>query len=184
MEDDRDSQDGISILPPSHTSRVPSTAPSRTHSMSNTPQTIQSPVEEHPMASTLMSSSLSTDQLQGNMQPDGYTKPPAPNTPQTIQSTVQDRSMASTLVRRSLSTGQLQDDRQMDGYFETPTSKKPKRSSSHSHPSTHQMSPNPSNASHHTVATQPQIIRPQSRNQGKLFNFHRPMGLRLYKVKE
>ena len=77
LEDDRDSQDEISVLPPSrYASRAPSMAPSRTHSMSNTPQTSLSPVEDHSAVGTQMSRSLSTDQPHGERHPDGLADPP------------------------------------------------------------------------------------------------------------
>lgn len=185
FEDGRDSQDEIFIHPSSqHTSRTPPVAPPRTHSMSSNPQTIQSPDEDHSMASTLMSRDLSTGQQQGDEQPDDHIETPTTNTSQTTQSPVEDHSMANTLMSRSLLKDQLQGDKQLDGYVETPAPGQSNSSSSHSNPKPEQMSPNTSNVSHHTVVTQPQPASPQSRNQRKLFNFRRPVGLRLYKVKE
>jgi hypothetical protein len=81
LEDDRDSQDEVSALPPSrYVSRAPSIAPSRTHSASDTPQTLQSPADDRSTVGTLvgtpMSRSHSTSQPHGDGHPDGYTEPP------------------------------------------------------------------------------------------------------------
>jgi len=122
LEDDRDSQDDVSVLPSSrYVSRAPSMAPSRTNSMSNTPHTIQSPVE-HSTATTLVSRSISTDQPQSGGSSDGY----------------------------------------VHVEVESPAPKKSKSSSSHSHPKPQQISPNPSNVSHHTSRTERSQHSPRS----------------------
>ena len=72
LEDDRDSQDEISIVTSRYASRAPSMAPSRTHSMSNTPQVSHSPVEDHSAVGTQVSKSHSTSQPHGDRHPDGY----------------------------------------------------------------------------------------------------------------
>ena len=62
LEDDRDSQDDISVLPPSrYVSRAPSMAPSRIHSVSNTPQTSRSPIDEGTAVGSQISQSHSTN---------------------------------------------------------------------------------------------------------------------------
>ena len=62
LEDDRDSQDDISVLPPSrYVSRAPSMAPSRIHSVSNTHQTSRSPINEGTAVGSQISQSYSTN---------------------------------------------------------------------------------------------------------------------------
>ena len=86
--------------------------PSRTHSASNTPQTLQSPADEHSVAGTFV----------------------------------------VTPISRSHSASQSHVDRHPDGHPESSVSKKSKSSSPHSNHKSppQQISPNPSNVSHHT----------------------------------